>query len=117
MKHEFIGKAYLANDEFYHYKDWPSWARLSFFKPHKNRSERFHLWLFFWANGMRAERATYWVMYHRTYDQSAWRSMADLENQTRCQAGLKYLNNFPVYDMIKQQVVKGNTLRSKYVKC
>lgn len=103
---QFIGVQFLKADEFRHYKDWPVWARLAFFNSHKKRRDRFNLWLFFWANGMRPERAVFWTMYHMTYDTKAWLSMEDLVKHTESKKGLAYLNKFPVFDIEQGYVIR-----------
>lgn len=107
---KFLGTEFLKSDEFFHFRDWPKWARLSFFKKHKDRKERFQLFLFFWANGMRPESALRWIMWHGTYDTSAWRSMEDLVNHTKTPKGVAYLNKFPVYDMNTNRVLRSNSV-------
>lgn len=57
---------------------WPSvWRRL-FFKPHKNNNERYRLFAFLYLNGLPGGSCVYWVMYHNTYDSTAWRDMRTL---------------------------------------
>lgn len=77
--------ASLMVDEFPHYSTWPSvWRRL-FFKSHKDRNERYRLYMFFFQNGMFPSRAYYWVVIHGGYDFYAHSSLAALmvETQTR----------------------------------
>lgn len=88
-----------AKDEFFEIAKWPAWARESFFKMHKDRKERFMLFIFFWKNGMDADNAIKWVLWHGGYDDSAIRSMGDLKKNTLTVAGRQYLNQFRVLDM------------------
>jgi len=96
-----ILKELQETDEFYEFKDWPLWAKQSFLNKHKDRKQRFWLWLFLWKNGMRPERAVYWVMRHGGYDRNAWSSLQDLVKQTYTKEGRSYLTKqgFAVYDM------------------
>lgn len=56
-----------------------------------------YLWVFFWKNGMRPERAVYWTMRHRTYDRDAWRSIQDLAAKASTAKGREYLEKIHVY--------------------
>lgn len=93
----YLGREFLLSDEFYHYQEWPVYYRALFFKHHKNRRERFQLWLFFWANGMRPDRAVYWVMWHGGYDRSAHSSMQDLVRMALNNPS--YFRRFPVHSL------------------
>lgn len=94
-----IANEFYHADEFWEFKFWPAWARQAFFNPHKNRDQRFKLFLFFWKSGMQPERAFYWVMWHKTYDNNAYYSLRYALNQTRTAKGRDYLNKIPVMDM------------------
>lgn len=86
-------------DIFYPVASWPQWARQALQNPHKNREDRFNLFVFLWKNGMEAWRAQEWVMYHKTYDTSAWKSMQDVVNHTKTREGRLYLRRIPMMDM------------------
>jgi len=61
-----------SSDEFFDIEEWPRWARVSFLEPHHKRNERYNLFLFFWRNGLRAETAERWIMFHHNYRQYAY---------------------------------------------
>jgi len=92
------------SDEFFPFNKWPQWAKSLFLIKHKDRNQRFRLWIFFWKNGMEANRARYWVMFGGGYDRSAWSSMQDLVNKTQTPQGRAYLGKFPVYDILADKV-------------
>lgn len=92
-----------ASDEFFDISYWPNHFRAKFFNPHKQRADRFSLWHFFYHNGMAADRATYWVMWHNTYDRSAWSSMKDLEE--RAEKAPSSFWKYQTFDMIEGRVV------------
>jgi len=88
---------YLA-DEFPQLGEWPQpWPDL-FFNPHKDRRDRYRLFVFFWLNGMPAHRCVYWVMWHRTYDRAAWRSIMDVVRDTETDSGRARLQMNRVYN-------------------
>lgn len=92
-----LRRAINLSDVFYDYETWPAWAKMSFDKKHKNRNERFKLFVFFWRNGMEPGTARRWVMIHDTYDKAAWESMEDLVQKTRTKHGTEYLERIPIY--------------------
>jgi len=55
---------------------------------------------------MEATRARYWVMWHQTYDRSAWSSMEDLVQKTRTEEGKIYLSKIPYFDLELGYVVR-----------
>lgn len=92
----------IRADEFYPIGMWPVWLQQIFLKRHKNRQERFKLWLFFWRNGMHRRRATYWVMSHGSYDRTAWASIQDLSRMSETREGQEYLNQFPILEIARE---------------
>lgn len=76
-----VVRAYLLADEN------PSWSSIPWrykrmiIASHKDREERFQLFIFFINNGMYPPRARYWVMWHGGYDASADRQMQELVNR------------------------------------
>lgn len=105
-----IVSAFDSEDIFYKVSTWPTWAQVAFQKPHKDRNERFYLFVFLWKNGLEAWKAKEWMMWHRTYDRSAWQSMSDLEAMTRVKGGRLYLQRFPVMDMALGRVERQTDL-------
>lgn len=94
-------------DEFFPIGIWPQWAARSFLNKHKDRKARAYLFNFFWSNGMRPHRAVYWVMYHMTYDRSAWSSMQDLVKKTQTREGTAYLARmWPTIDLNENRVIR-----------
>lgn len=90
----------IEDEDWFEFSQWPTWAKSSYLKRHKNRAERFNLWLFFWRNGMLPERATHFVLIHGGYDQDAYRSLISLERQSETEAGREYLSRPRMFDMI-----------------
>lgn len=79
--------------------EWPKLWQNMFLKPHKNRDERYKLFCFFYQNGMRAEHAVFWVMWHCTYDKNAWQSITDAANDTLTDRGRNKLFRTRVYNI------------------
>lgn len=63
---------------FYPLSMWPPWAQNVYMKPHKNRVERFTLWVFLVGNGLEPELARGWVLLGGGYDSEALRQMHEL---------------------------------------
>lgn len=78
-------------------KDWPTWVRRLFFKRHKDRNERFDMFVFFFRNGASPEQSARWVMYPGVYDASAHRSMQDAVRQANINP--QYFDRFRVFDL------------------
>lgn len=95
----YILRSLEMDEDFWPFKDWPLWAKQSFLKPHKNRNERYYLWIFLWKNGMEPHRASYWVMKHGGYDREGWQSIRDLENKAKTPHGRRYLGLPRIWDM------------------
>lgn len=62
--------------------DWPAWAVLDLYNPHKDRGKRFALFAFLWKNGCPPDTANVYIMWHHQYgiiyDRSAWRDQAGM---------------------------------------
>lgn len=85
-------------------EDMPYLWRRALFAPHKDRQDRYRLFVFLWFNGMMAHHAVYWVMWHNTYDHSAWSSIVDAANQTLDPEGREKLGRNRIFNMMTQRV-------------
>jgi len=87
-------------------KTWPLvWIRL-LFTAHKDRRERYRLFVFLWKNGVPPLIARQWVMYHGIvnhakfgYDRSAWSSLEDAVKDTQTAEGRAKLSLNRVIDL------------------
>lgn len=95
----------LVGDSLFALAEIPRIWQALIFNPHKNRADRYRLFVFLWSNGMMAHHAVYWVMWHNTYDSAAWRSITDAANDTLTFAGLRRLARNNVYCMEEKRVV------------
>lgn len=93
-------------DVFFTFNSWPLHYKQKFLNPHKQRADRFALWHFLFHNGMAPSVATYYVMWHNTYDDSAWRSIRDLESKAN--TDVNWFWRYKVYDMNEGRIVGGN---------
>lgn len=100
----------LAKDLIADPKQWPiHWIQL-LFTAHKNRRERYRLFVFLWKNGVPPDIAVGWVMYHGTvnrkfeYDRSAWSSMDDAVNETKSVDGRERLKRVKCLDLISGKI-------------
>lgn len=84
-------------DEFHAVQNWPARYMMLLLKEHKDRKERFALWNFLWANGMRPHRCTYWVLWHQSYDMNAHRDMHGLERRVETQDGQSNMRAYPTF--------------------
>jgi hypothetical protein len=79
-------------------------------KSHKNRDERFKLFVFLWSNGMPPLEARKVVMWHHgkttQYDRSAWQGIAAAVKLTEDESGREYLRKIHVWDYILGRVTK-----------
>lgn len=85
--------------DWYSLREWPVWAINAFFNVHKDRNERYRLFVFFYKNGMPPWHAVFWVMWHDTYDLSAWYSIADAYVETFTHEGRARLNRNTVLNI------------------
>lgn len=95
----------LANDEFPPLQLWPKMWRQIFFNSHKDRSDRYRLFVFLYQNGMPPHHAVYWTMWHCTYDSSAWNSILDAANSTLTSRGRAALGRNRVFNFYANSVV------------
>lgn len=104
------GKLNLLNDfqefgDWYSLREWPLWAVNAFFNPHKDRTDRYRLFVFFYKNGMPPWHAVFWVMWHDTYDLSAWYSIADCYVETFSDEGRAKLDRNRVLNINENRVM------------
>jgi len=80
---------------------WPKWASDAFYKPHKDRNERFKLFVFFVKNDMSPEIALAWVTWHGGYDKAAMADLSNLVSSWKKRKGrtYAYMWKTPVYVM------------------
>jgi len=95
----------LAGDEFPTPASWPDLWRAMLFNPHKDRRDRYRLFVFLWGNGMQPHHAVFWVMWHGGYDRSAWNSIIDAANDTLTDAGRSRLRSAPIYSLEAGRVI------------
>jgi len=88
----------LAGDEFPVLNTWPDLWKAIMFEPHKDRRQRYRLFVFLYSNGMMAHHAVYWTMWHGGYDRSAWGSIVDAANDTLTVDGRRRLAQCPVFN-------------------
>lgn len=71
-----------ATDWFAPFKEWPKDFQRLFYVNHKTNPQRFEMFCFFWANGMRPEHSAFVTAIvqneHNTYDGEAFRQLAYL---------------------------------------
>lgn len=95
----------LEGDSFPPWREWPQlWVDM-LLKQHKDRRERYRLFLFLWANGMEPQKAVFWVMWHFTYDKSAWLSITDAANLTITVSGRSELSKGKVFIISEGKVL------------
>nr|WAE42775.1 MAG: hypothetical protein [Cressdnaviricota sp.] len=77
-------------DEFYRLETWPKWIQEVFMSYDRNHYQKHALWMFFWRNGLEAERAVHWVNWWRgrapfteQHTQKNDRDLRDLVNKTK----------------------------------
>lgn len=92
-------------DDFYPLDRWPVHLKTLLFRAHKNRRDRFTLWHFLFHNGLPPTRCTRYVMWHNTYNPSAWDSIRDLE--LKAQTRPQWFRQYNVFDMQERQVIRG----------
>lgn len=68
----------LEGEVFYPMNMWPQWAVRLYLLAHKDRVQRFSLWLFFVGNGLEPNIARQWILSGGGYDLSAIRQMQEL---------------------------------------
>lgn len=90
-------REFAACDEFYRIEWWPARFMMLLQKEHKDRRERFNLWNFLWTNGMQPHRATYWVLWHESYDMQAHRDLRALEAKVRTPDGVAQMQKYPTW--------------------
>lgn len=99
-----IVRELLGADEFPHFKEWPLNKKQLFLKQHKKRNDRLELFLFLWGNGMRPERAMYWVLWHNTYDRSA---IEDVQGMVRkAYSRDPVFTSYPHWDLHLKRIVR-----------
>lgn len=95
-------------DLLHPFRTWPRYLQDMMRIRHKNRQQRFKLFVFFWVNGVEPSVAKFLVMNRGQYDRQAWQSMNDLVNQTQTPQGRRYLSSIPMIDLETRQVSRNN---------
>lgn len=88
----------------YPFSTWPVHHREQLLARHKGMDDRRALFNFFWQNGMPAEFAMYWVLWHGGYDRKAIDQMNHLVRQTKSVEGRKKFGDY--FDLLLRRVVR-----------
>jgi len=95
----------LAADIIADPKTWPLFWIDKLFTGHKDRRERYRLFVFLWKNGVPPDMAMDWTLYHGIntryfgYDRSAYSSLWDAVKDTKTQEGRAALNRTRCLDL------------------
>lgn len=68
----------MEGEYFYPLNMWPQWAQTLYMLKHKNRTQRFSLWVFLVGNGLESDLARGWVLLGGGYDKDAFKQMHEL---------------------------------------
>lgn len=101
---EIILTEFAEADIFFPFNSWPRWAQQAFTKQHKNRDERYKLFVFFWKNGMEPGTAASWIMRYGNYDRNAYSSLYDAVRDCYTQEGRERLRRTKVIDLVSGRV-------------
>lgn len=101
---------FAHQDEFWKVHEWPRWARQTIVR-HKGNNDRFQLYLWLVANGLRPAVAERWVRAEDARDgrlvldnrDKAIRHVEQMSRQLR--EGRLFRGNKRVFDMVKGHVV------------
>jgi len=80
-------------------KDWPKHYEQLLRESHKNHSERFRLWNFFYVNGIPPSMATDWVLANGRYAPSSVTELRDHEKRSLTQEGKHYLAKYKSWNL------------------
>lgn len=103
---------YILQDAFWHPCEWPGWVYKALLSDKKSFRDRFNLFYFFTANGMRPELAYIWVLtsdfLHNNpvfgkYTSSTYQDMNNL--MAKAENGTLFTGNKQMFDMVQGKVV------------